>query len=70
MITKLMSGDKSMIRQIVGRVHVYDSDENVVAYVKSRMDLSAASPGCVRQIERQAIKEHAANRKLVRDFRL
>jgi hypothetical protein len=56
----------AIIRQIVGRVHVGDSDDSVVEYAKSRLAEGAwASMSTVdqRAFVREVKRVHAANRK-------
>ena len=62
-----------MIRMLVDRCHVYDSNRRMIRYVVSRMRAPAwrtwmAVPRAVRhQALRQAIGIHAENRQLYRD---
>jgi len=61
--------DHPIIRQIVGRVHVGDSDADVLKYARSRLARGAwdrMSPKDQRAFECEVIKEHERNRNLYR----
>ena len=68
-ITKLLPGDKAMIRHIMGNVHVGTSDEEVLEFVKERINISKISPRCLREIEEYAIKCHRNNQNLCSHYR-
>lgn len=60
-------GDKEIIRQIVERCHVGDSDEKVFEYVLSRLSKSGREGLTAKQkatLKRAVIAAHRANQKL------
>ena len=63
MATNPCKGMEAMVRMIVGRMHVGDSDDEVKAYVVSRLKKGAA-PKLVKQAERCAVKLHRVNQKM------
>ncbi|MBV6342997.1 hypothetical protein [Candidatus Magnetobacterium casense] len=62
---KLTGGDKHIIRNIVGRLHVGTSDEEVINYLYSRF-VSNPSPALAKAAAKYAIKAHHDNQDLYR----
>lgn len=64
MSTRLNSADKSIIRDIVGRLHVSEPDLEVMQILAARVP--NASPALLRQVLAEAVKAHHDNQQLYR----
>jgi len=66
-MTKRKFHGNAIIRQIVDRRHVGDSDESVIEYAKSRMKagaFDALKPADQRAFVAEVVRVHRANQKL------
>ena len=65
MSTRLNSADKSIIRDIVGRLHVSEPDLEVMQILAARVP--NASPALLRQVLTEGLKVHRANQQIYRN---
>lgn len=62
---KLLGGDKAIVRNIVGDIHVATPVPEMLAHVRSKLK-AGARPALVRAVEKYASKIHADN---LREYR-
>lgn len=61
--------ETSIIRQIVNRCHVADTDAKVLEYLKSRLIWSEVTPKDWQRLRSKALRIHHANQKLFAHYR-
>ena len=68
-IDHLLPGDESLIANMVGRLHVSQTDEDVAAWIQTKVKVKRCTPACAQRVVEVALAAHHANQDVFRYYR-